>query len=357
MDTKTYCVFLILLVIITLAFLKYNIFVYEKFDPPAANVCTLSSSQIDEIWILHAKMKGIMTDLKDFPWPNMNSFMILYTVYITRTEYLLNTYGNKLSSHHFLPLITMDSVTDIMNDYMTNHAGLLQEVFDAYLKIATIIGTTSNNPCPVCDSAYIQVNLHYIDHEFSLYIADLFPDNLGEINEPERKLLAQIEVDMYNLTDVIGQAITKREMNAKGMLYSEVVDTMFTTLQNNFLLASASLDLYKFLKKNIDDIGAFIDLKKLVVDDIKQCVLTPILYDKCNFTGNKVSLIEGQYVISDLYRHYKITNIASMQVPFNYNVILHMGNGDVRVENNDVVCMRDSNYIQSITISLKKKTR
>jgi hypothetical protein len=355
MDTITYCVFLILLAITTLAFLKYNIFVYEKFEPPITPTCTISSSGMTEIWESHRKIKTIMTNLKELPWPNTNSFMILYTVLVTRMEYLLNTYGNKISSHHFAPMLSMDSVAAVIDYYLENHAGLLQEVFAEVDKIHDIIGHTVELACPVCDSVYIRTNLQYIDHEFALYMSNIFPKNLAEIDEPTKQKLAQIEADMLNLTEIITTSIANQKLDAKGKLDSTIIDIIMKDLQVNFLLISANLNLRKFLNDNVDDIGTFIELKKLIIEDLKQCILTPIVYDKCHFTGKKANLIEGSYKMSELYAHYQMSNVASIQIPSNYYAVIHMNDGVVTVNDIDLPCMKENN-IDVITISLKKKT-
>lgn len=352
MDTTTYCVFIILLVITTLAFLKYNIFVYEKFEAPTS--CTISPSQLDEIWRSFERIKSIMTDLKDFPWPDMKAFLIMYTVFVTRLEYLLNTYGNKLSKQHILPIEQIGKITDTINYFAEQHSGLLQEVFEEMLSITTILETNMSNMCPVCDSIYIRRNLQLIDHEFSLYFSNLFPENVGEINQPMKQLLAQIEVDMLNVTNIIDNALSNQQLDVKGRLDSTLIDAKLKDLDGNFLLVSTDLNLFKFLKKDVDDIGTFIELKKMIVEDLKQCVLTPVVYDKCNYTGKKVYLIEGRYLMSELYQHYGISSVLSIQIPSNYTVIFHMNNGNVNVNGLDLPCIKERD-IDIITISLKKK--
>lgn len=357
MNTTTYCVFLILLVITTLAFLKYNIFMYENYETQGSSSCSLSVSQSDEVWRSFTKIKSIMTDLKEFPWPNEKSFLVLYTIYVTRLEYLLNTYGNKLSKQHLQTMMSFGRVMDIVDYYVENHNGLLKEVFEEMVKIIDIIDTNVSDTCPVCDPMHITQNLQIIDHEFNLYYSNLFPENVGDLDEYERKLLAEIEADMYNLTTMITNAIAVQQLDAKGRLDSSLIDAKIKDLNANFLLVSSSLNLFKFLQKSVDDIGSYIELKKLIVEDLKQCVLTPVVYDKCNFTGKSVHLIEGRYVIDELYTHYGIPIISSLQVPQNYNVVFHMKNGEVRVNNTDIPCLLSSTTasIDVITITLKKK--
>ena len=352
MDTRTYCVFIILLVITTLAFLKYNIFVYEKFEAPTK--CTISPSQQEEIWRSFEKIKSIMTDLKEYQWPDTNAFLIMYTVYVTRLEYLLNTYGNKLSKKHILPMLMIGKITDTINYFTEQHSGLLQEVFEEMLSILSILETNISNTCPVCDSIYIKRNLELIDDEFSMYLSTLFPENFGEIDQPTKQLLAQIEVDMLKVTYIIDRAISNQKLDVKGRLDSTLIDAKLKDLEGNFILVSTDLNLYKFLQKSVDDIGTFIELKKLIVEDLKQCVLTPVVYDACNYTGKKVYLIEGRYMMSELYEHYAISRVLSIQIPSNYTVVFHMNNGDVKVNGIDLPCIKERD-IDIITIALKKK--
>jgi hypothetical protein len=349
-------VLVIIIVIIILAFFSYNVFdVKEGFQEKS---CNLSKSSLEEIISSVSKIKTIMNDLKDYPWPDKRSFDIMYTIIVTRMEYLINTYGVKLSKNQFLPLLTNDKLLSVFENYSKNNYGLLEEVFAELYKITTIIETNVSTTCPVCDTIYIVQTLERLDYEFTLYYSSTFYNKeITELDENVQKYLMSFEIDMINLTEYVKVAIKKQKVNAKGILDTSLIDATIKDLDDMFSLISTNLQLYKFLNSHMNDIKSFIELKKMVIEDLKKCVVTPVIYDKCNYTGKKVNLIEGRYELNFFLTHYNIANIASIQVPPNYNIIFHMKNGDVVLYNSDIECLTTSfnQEIDVMNVSVARK--
>lgn len=266
---------LIILMVLIIAFIKYNVASKETFTE--ATNCVLSSQDMESLLDSLYKIKNAMNDLADFPWPDRNKFQMFYTAFVTRFEYLLNTYNNTISIHHLKFIIENNEISKVIDYFFTNHLGLMNEVFEEMMKIITLLEKNNSDSCIVCDSLHIQHKLENIDHEFSMYMKYTFDKEDVILEERNKKQLANLEIDMFNLTTLIKNAIKTQKFNSKGQLDHEYIDDKVVDIDNKFLLISSDLDLFKSVKKTLGDIKTFIEIKKMIINDLKQCILTPII--------------------------------------------------------------------------------
>lgn len=244
------------------------------------------------------------------------------------------------------------NVYDTINDFTIRYNGLIEDAWKAYNDIQAILLTKEENNCAVCDPTYIRQTLERIDNEFFMYFAYIFNKEL-DLADDTRKTLALMEADMMAVTELVRQSISDQTLDMNGHLNAEFIDKKMHDLEDEYLVLVADASVFMILGQTLEDINTFITMKKMVIDDLKRCIVTPVFFPFCQFQGESVILSDGTYTKETLAQHYRLYEISSFKVPTNFSVIIHFLNDDVQRFTADQSCLLPSvkNAIKSITIS------
>lgn len=349
------------LIVISVWALKQNIYprmLKEAFTSASLNdSCFLSVQEFNRVVELADYIKTSLESLEDYPWEDHNKFRLIRTVMVTRVEYLLHTYGDRLSVSDFVSIKTETYVENVMKEMEDTYSGLLQNVFDAYNEIWTILyNKRSNLGCSSCDPVSIKHSLERMDNEFSMYFANMFRRDDLLIKEDTKKTLAKLEISMVNVTKMIDDALWNQRLDMQGKLELRDVENTLGQIHSLYLALVADLDLYKALGRSLDDIMTFIEVKKIIVNDIKKCIVAPVFYPSCYYKGTGVVVSEGEYLFDRLKQELRLETIGSIQVPSTYTVFFEFTNGDVRMFEEDQPCLTDwmRGSIKKLTISYRR---
>lgn len=329
---------------------------YENYTQVNTS-CSLSEDDVQKLRTIIETIKNTMDIIlnESFPVNDMKKFKFLYTIFVTRPQYLLNTYGNKLSMYEFSYMNGDKLFTNTIMEFKSRYNYLLSSVFDEYDKFVDIISTKNATSCPVCDTLYILQQMERIDKEFYIYFANLFNSEM-EISEKTKKTLMKIELDMMSITDFVAKAIQNQKVNSNGKLDSSHIDNMMMQINSNYLSIATDIQLFNTLNHTIDDIMTFITMKQTLIDDIKQCIIMPKFFSACDYISDGIVLKEGLYSQEDLAKNFKMREIGSILIPSNFNVLVTTMNGDVRVYDSDIRCIPIAvrSSIRSIKVSRKQ---
>ena len=354
-------VLIIVFIVVTLAMLRRQGVVKGVVEgwEEEPSMCSLDEASVGEILSSMAKIRETLDALKDFPWPDPDKFTLLYALTVTRMEYLVDTYGEKLTMHEFLQMFMDTNVQKVLVYFESYHAGLLGDVMLELSNILMILESTWRAPCPVCNPLYIRQNMQRIDHEFSIYFANLFPSDL-KLSDATKKRLIGLEIDMLAVTELVDVALQNRDLDSRGRLDAVMVDRALSRLDNGFVAVTSDTSLHVALGvRSLRDIKAFIYLKRTMVEDLKRCVVTPLFYAACNYKGPGMALSEGQFSAKELKDNYDLSEVGSFRVPPTHVVVLNMSNGDVVTYKNDRACVPANmrGNIVSVTVLPKTKKR
>lgn len=334
----TICVALLVCIICAILLVRSQVCTMEAFSDRS---CSLTSEEFDTLKQLASDIKQLMLDIADFPWRQRDMYKIMYTLLVTRVNYLLNTFGPRLTVYEFAHMHYDKLIETTLTQLSMEYPAIISDVLQKYFEFANLLQTKSSTSCPVCDPLYIRQEMERIDHEFFLYIASLFSSSeINEhITEAVKKTIMKIEVDMLSITDLVDQAIAKQHANARGNIDLAEADKKLEEITVSYFAIVADIKLFQTLGKSLEDIMTFIEMKKVLINDLKQCIVMPLVFRACEYEGASIALRDGDYDGDKLKKNYNIEEIASIRVPPNYRIIIHVNNGDVFTYDSDVRCL------------------
>lgn len=322
--------------------------------------CVLDSKDINQIIeSVHTIRDELDRFKNNFP-PDPAEFALVYMLMVTRMEYLIATYGEKLTMHEFMHMFMDVNVQRALAYFESTHSAVLQEAFTEFHKIFVLLERTrENSACPVCDPMYIRQNMRRVDNEFSMFFASLFThDIFKHLPEASKKRLMGLEIDMLSATELVDTAIDNRDIDPHGHLDVDAITNAMTRLKSGYIKVKFDTELLKiFTPLSLEGINAFIHMKDMMIKDLKKCIVTPVFYGEDNYVSRGVVLTEGLFTAKELADAYGLPKLGSFRVPPTYSVILNMSDGDIVTYNADISHIDDnkSSAILSVTVLPKKK--
>jgi hypothetical protein len=173
-----------------------------------------------------------------------------------------------------------------------------------------------------------------LDRDFRVFIANTMVV-VQAATEPSQRRILDLELRFYRLTKLVELSIKSRDTNPYGILDIGELDLALNDLRSAYLLVAADSGL----GTDLIELDAFVDSKEMMIQDLKRCVVVPIIYTKCDFKGGSASLGNGTYTMADITSAYGFEAISSAVVPNGYSIVLELKDGSMQKLNGNTRCI------------------